>query len=141
MEKTFFLRFFKGPLKKRGFRENATLKRGLDSSFVRCWHVEFVAIINHDVGKHAGACVPAFPRGRTPFTEGCEPFLPGDGNSCSKGWETFYRGMGTSFPVNVLPGAAGGSERPPAQNGQPLRAARPIFSNMFHPIPSLFNCF
>ena len=77
-------------MNKRGFRENATLKRGLDSSFVRCWRVEFVAIINHDVGKHAGACVPAFPRDRTHFTERCEPF---------------FRGMGIPSPRdgNLLP--------------------------------------
>ena len=77
-------------MKKRDFRENAILKRGLDLSFVWCSRAEFVAIINHDVGKHAGACVPAFPRGRTPFTEGCEPF---------------FRGMGIPVPRdgNLLP--------------------------------------
>ena len=48
--------------------------------------------------------------------------VPGDGKP-----------LGTSFPVNVLPGAAGlVSERPPAQNGQPLRAARPIVSTFFN---------
>ena len=41
--------------------------------------------------------------------------------------------LGTSFPVNVLPGAAGlVSERPPAQSGQPLRAARTIVSTFFN---------
>ena len=55
----------------------------------------------------------------------------------SGGWAFLFPGMGkalgTSFPVNVLPGAAGlVSERPPAQNGQPLRAARPMFSTFFN---------
>ena len=53
-----------------------------------------MAYINHDVGKHAGACVLAFPREN--------PFLPRDASPFSGGWEfldqgmeTFYRGMGT----------------------------------------------
>ena len=50
----FFLRFVYGPLKKRGFRENATGKERPNSGFVWCCRVEFVAIINYDVGKHAG---------------------------------------------------------------------------------------
>ena len=56
--------------------------------------------------------------------------VPGDGKP-----------LGTSFPVNVLPGAAGlVSERPPAQNGQPLRAARPIVSTFFN-ISKFFQVF
>ena len=48
--------------------------------------------------------------------------VPGDGKP-----------LGTSFPVNVLPGAAGlVSERPPVQNCKPLRAARPIVSTFFN---------
>ena len=50
----FFLRFVYGPLKKRGFRENATGGGGPDFGFVWCCRVEFVAIINNDVGKQAG---------------------------------------------------------------------------------------
>ena len=60
---TFFLRFFQGPLKKRDFRENATGKKGPDFSFAWCLRGVFVAIIKNEVGKHAGACAPAFPEG------------------------------------------------------------------------------
>ena len=49
-----FLGDFVGTLEKCDFRENGPLKRGLDLSFVWCWRVELWAIINHDVGKHAG---------------------------------------------------------------------------------------
>ena len=77
-------------MQKRDIRENATGKEGPDLSFVWCWRVEFVAIINRDVGKQAGACVPAFPKDWGHFTEGCEPF---------------FRGMGIPFPMdgNLLP--------------------------------------
>ena len=50
----FFLRFVYGPLKKRVFRENATEKERPNVGFVWCCRVEFVAIINKDVGKQAG---------------------------------------------------------------------------------------
>ena len=59
-------------------------------SFAWCFRGVFVAIIKNEFGKHAGACVPAFPRDRTPFTEGCEPS---------------FRGMGITVPRdgNLLP--------------------------------------
>ena len=48
------MRFVYGPLKKRDFRENATGKERPNVGFVWCCRVEFVAIINNDVGKQAG---------------------------------------------------------------------------------------
>ena len=68
-------------------------------------------------GKYEG-----IPTHIEPLFRGMGIPVPGDGKP-----------LGTSFPVNVLPGAAGlVSERPPAQNGQPLRAARPIVSTFFN---------
>ena len=69
------MRFVYGSLKKRDFRENATGGGGPDLGFVWCCRVGFVAVVSRGVGERAGACVPAFPGGWAPFTEGCESFL------------------------------------------------------------------
>ena len=69
------------------------------------------------------------------FSRGIGPLLPRDVSPLSGGWEllfqgmgTFYRGMGTSFPLNVLPAAAGEFRAAGGfRAASLLRAASPTF--------------
>ena len=88
-----------------------------------------MAYIKHDVGKHAGPCVLAFPRENPSLPRDASPFFlffPGDGNSCSKVWPPYTEGWGPLFRLMCSRERPRGSER----RARSERSAR-LFFNIF----------